>query len=275
LGLLQWIANDAGETSGMRFSARQAAKKILTGGDIVEGDALTNSGTFNIQCNNSISGLGGIIGFAQVANTGTLIKRAGVGTTTVGVPFANAGVFDIASGIVDFTSTSKQTAGTASTTLEQTTTLKATGGNYQVLAGNFYSDGGTVTGTLENVGGTVSAQTAARAPSSLVINGDYIQGAGGTLLVIAALNRTSTMSVDSVGGVGGTTTLNGTVAFDVEPAFLPDATPAGGTAFLRADALVGGFANWVALTPGWTWNGRFHQFEAPIANNTEYDMNIS
>src|SRR5207247_1880924 len=49
-----------------------------------------------------------------MTNTGALMKSAGTGTTTIGLPFSTActnGTFDIKTGTVNFTNTASQTAG--------------------------------------------------------------------------------------------------------------------------------------------------------------------
>lgn len=171
---------DTGATVTMPgTSAATLSRPLLNNGTInftaassamlIDGVAITNSGTFDIQSSQSILVTPGTPPFI---NNGTLRKSSGAGVTQFAAPLANTGTVQVGAGTLNFSGTYTQTAGTTSVlpgaTL-QTTSLSLNGGS---LIGN-----GTIAGTVANH--AVVAPGAS--PGTLTISGDYVQASNGVL----------------------------------------------------------------------------------------------
>jgi hypothetical protein len=65
---------------------------------------------FNIQCDQTFSSSG--FGFESFTSAGTLTKTAGLGTTSIDLPFTNSGTLNAQSGTISFGSLYTQTGGT-------------------------------------------------------------------------------------------------------------------------------------------------------------------
>jgi hypothetical protein len=132
------------------------------------------------------------------APDGRLVKEGG-GTMTSFSAIDVQGRVDVAAGqTFHFHGAYSQSGGT---------TDVASGGVLQAnpaLSGGVLQGGGQVSGNLSNSGGTVRPGTS---PGTLTVNGNYTQGAGGTL----ASEIASASSFDRL-SVSGTATLDGTLA---------------------------------------------------------------
>ena len=75
------------------------------------GALITNHGTWECQSDATMENYGGPTAAFNNGGTGTFKTAAGVGTTTVGIPFTNAGSVQALSGTLLFTNGYPQTAG--------------------------------------------------------------------------------------------------------------------------------------------------------------------
>ncbi|HEX5044289.1 MAG TPA: hypothetical protein VFV75_15390 [Candidatus Polarisedimenticolaceae bacterium] len=155
-------------TSGSTTWAGTGTVRLGSGGNI------QNAGTWDVQGDAALSNFGAAGAFANQSG-GTFRKSAGGGTTTVGVPFTNAGTVRASSGTLQFTSSFIQSAGT---TLLDGGTLSAT--VPLSLQGGSLSGTGTVAASVTSTGGTVAPGQSA---GILLLGGTYTQGAAATLAV--------------------------------------------------------------------------------------------
>ena len=147
-------------------------------------------------------------------NMGTFIKTTGAGTTFMESEFSNTGLTRIESGTLTLARHLPQTAGT----------LRMIGGNLNVnffgqpfqLQGGSLEGPGTITGSVNNTGGTVSPGAS---PGLMTITGNYTQGAGGTLNIELG-GLTPVTEYDQL-DVDGTATLNGTLNTSAINGFVP------------------------------------------------------
>jgi hypothetical protein len=177
---------------------------------VQNGAVLNVNSTLGISEGGSLGNLGG--------SADSLVHVGAAGTLTVGTPartflispkLENAGVVHFESGTANAVAGMTQTGG--STTVDSGAKLVGTVGlNAGLLDGN-----GTLGGPLTNTGGMVSPGTS---PGTLTIEGEYVQGAAGT------------MKVDIAGaapGVGydqllvGSASLAGTLAIVAGEGFAP------------------------------------------------------
>ena len=142
---------------------------------------------------------------------GRLLKQ-GAGTTS------NSGRFDVTGGTLEIAS--GQTFAAANGVRESGgLTSIASGGVLQgsaSLTGGVLRGAGQVTGSVTNTSGTVEPGAS---PGTLTVTGNYTQGAGGTLRTEIAGTAPGTQ-FDRL-SVGGSATLNGTLAIVNAPAFDP------------------------------------------------------
>lgn len=136
------------------------------------------SATFDNESDGEFNAVGalsttGSSGASEFNNAGTF-NRSGAGATTfANVDFNNSGTLDVQAGDIEFEDEFNQTGGTTllnGGAISTTTSLNLAGGG---LAG-----AGNITGTVANLGGTVSAGAS---PGVINILGNYIQGPSGTL----------------------------------------------------------------------------------------------
>jgi len=143
------------------------------------GAVFNNSGSFDLQTDADISATGAPP--RTFNNAGTLTKSAGTGST-IGVDFNNSGTVSVFSGgTLNFTATFGQTAGSTRTCI---TTAPASGLNF--LGGSFLGvppGPCTITGDINNTGGTVVAGDGMSLPVVITLNSTYTQGAGGSFTV--------------------------------------------------------------------------------------------
>ena len=190
--------------SGATVDLGGAASLNAGGGMTVATGSLTvtNGGSLTVADNVNIFSLGG--GTLHVAAGGTLTRSAAGVDGQLGIPVTNQGTIHAAGGIMRFNLGLTQTAGT---TLVDAT-LGVQGGFLVALQGGTLAGNGTVSGEVSNTGGTVAPGTS---PGALTISGDYTQGAGGTLA--EEITGTALSAFDRL-LVGGTATLDGTLAID-------------------------------------------------------------
>jgi hypothetical protein len=177
--------------------------------------AINNSGLFDVRNDSSFInsfGNGGV--FSNLAG-GTFRKSVGVSTTTFsnGFSFSNAGAVEINSNTLQFIDGYTQTAG--STILN---------GGSLVLNNTLQLQGGTlggvanINGNVNNTGGTVAPGLS---PGCLDINGNYTQGAAGTLNIEIG-GATVCTQFDRL-AVSGAATLDGTINVTLINGFNPPA----------------------------------------------------
>ncbi len=202
-----------------------SASRVTTATDT---GAITNqaSGVFNIE--NSTGGLAISASTPPTfTNAGTLTFANGTSTFSFAEPIDNTGSLTVQSGTLTFIGAfSNQGA----VTIEGGATLSVTGATYQQstgttttlgtlssdesvdLAGGILTGTGTIAASLTN-GGTVSPGTASgNTAGTLVVQGDYAQASGGTLLIDLGGIATGTYSQLDV---SGSVNLDGTLAVSV------------------------------------------------------------
>ena len=212
---------------GLNGTLNNAGTLTWTGAGNINFDSgtLTNQtgGLFDIQTDATFADTDGTGTAAFFNNAGTLRKSAGAGTTTFDtVVLSNSNLVEIQTGTLSKTGSS----GTENYTQTAGTTL-LNGGNLSV-AGTFNLQGGelrgagTITGNVNNTGGTVRPGLS---PGCLNINGNYTQGASGVLDI--EIGGTTVCTQFDRLAVSGTATLNGTLNVTLINGF----TPSGGAPF--------------------------------------------
>jgi hypothetical protein len=190
--------------SGASVDLGGAASLNAGGGITVATGSLnvTNGGSLTVADNVNIFSLGG--GTLHVAAGGTLTRSAAGIDGQLGIPVTNQGTIHAAGGTMRFNLGLTQTAGT---TLVDAT-LGVQGGFLVALQGGTLAGNGTVSGEVSNTGGTVAPGAS---PGALTISGNYTQGSAGTLA--EEITGTALSAFDRL-LVGGTATLDGTLAID-------------------------------------------------------------
>jgi hypothetical protein len=200
-------------TSGPSTLSRALANKgtirftAAANGLLVDGVAIHNSGTFDIQSSQPITATPGTPPFA---NSGTLKRSAGATLMQFGVPLTNNGQVQIETGTMQFSDAYVQSSGTttvlAGATL-QTSTLALNSG---ILGGN-----GTVLGAVNNQASVAPGAS----PGTLTIDGNYVQGPSGSLGIQLGGTTAGTQYDQLV--VTGSVTLAGTLNVSVVNGFTP------------------------------------------------------
>jgi len=201
------------------------------------GAAITNNGTWDCQSDAFLTSAGGPGPFTN-GSAATFKKSAGGGTTTLGIPFNNAGSVQALAGLLHFSGGYVQTAG--STTLDggsisSSTTMDIQGG---ALAG-----AGTVTANVTSAGHAVPGLPL----GALDISGNYTQSTAGSLDVSLGGTNGGT-DYDQLLLTGtGVASLGGTLNVDLVNGF----TPTGGDSFtlLTFTSATGAFQS-MSLPPG-------------------------
>ena len=134
----------------------------------------------------------------NLSNQGTLNLNG----TTLSGSLSNGGAFNVG-GAVSVAGGASQTGGTTTVPAAQTLTV---GGPGFALAGGTLSGSGTIVGTVNNTGGTVTPGASA---GILTIDGDYAQGASGAMTVELG-GTTAGTEYDRL-AVTGAASLNGTL----------------------------------------------------------------
>ncbi len=202
------------------------------------GATLNNAGTFDIQTDADVLNTAG---GATLANTGTLRKSAGAGTSVIGSTAAFA-LSNAGGATIDVQSGTLQSAGSFAT---NNGTINVEGGTIFSTAGAALVNAGTLRGTgTVNVGAStltnnsiIAPGTATDTTGTLAITGNLTQGAAGRVDI--ELGGTGAGAFDAV-TVSGTATLDGTLALSTTGGY----APAVGDAFpiLTAGTRTGNFA---------------------------------
>jgi hypothetical protein len=155
---------------------------------------------FDIQNDVSLTNNGGGGAGPFFNNAGTLEKSAGAGTNTIPQDVTNSGTVRVNSGTLRFEGSYLQTGGTTDLNGGNISSLKDI-----VLDGGSVVGTGTVDATIRNNGGIVGP---GHSPGKLTINGNYIQGADGSLNIEIGGNTPGTgydqLVVNGAAAVGGT-----------------------------------------------------------------------
>ncbi len=189
--------------SGASMTGNVAAGQTLSIAGTVHTSSFTNAGTITLDqsLSNPNLNLGG-----TATNTGT-IQTSGAS--------ANSGSVQ---GTID------QTGGSAQVVIPAGTKLNLA--NPLLLKAGKLSGGGTLQGSVNNSGGTV---TPGASPGTLTLSGNYEQGAGGNLAI--EVEGTGAGQFDRL-VVGGNATLAGALALQPTPGFVAAAAPGDSVDFL-------------------------------------------
>jgi hypothetical protein len=199
---IQTAASIMNRTLNVLGTVSDAANNdVQLGGGLV----VASGGTFDITVDKGLTN-----GQAQEAiyNEGLFRKSAGTGTSTIALSFTNdatTATLKVQTGILSFTSTASQSAGTTNifnnTTLATTGTFTVSGGslygagtstirgNLSISAGDFFVGGDGTIGTFNvtnnytQTGGTLHIDIDAKAGTTDVLNVTNAANLGGTLLV--------------------------------------------------------------------------------------------
>lgn len=201
------------------------------------GGALSNQGALRVVASAntpSFANTGTIVldqsGTSPTLNTGTLSN-----TGTIRTSGASANTSSV-NGTVDQTGASAQVIVPTGTKLSLNSPL--------LLKAGKLSGGGTLQGSVNNSGGTVSPGDS---PGTLTVSGNYAQGAGGRLEVEIA--GTGAGQFDQL-AIGGSATLDGVLALQPTPAYVAAATPGDSVALLTyGGTRTGAFASTTATPP--------------------------
>jgi RHS repeat-associated protein len=177
---------------------------------------INNLGTWDDMIDGSIVGS---LSVGTFVNSGTFVKSAGSGTTTVGIPFTNSGIVDVRSGTLNVGvsgATYTQTAGITSLTGGAFTSFT----NISILGG-LLAGTGTVTGPVV-VGGT-GALAPGFSPGALSLVGDYAQQAPDGSFNVEIGGTTPGLDFDRVdiSGAGSAATLAGKLNVSLVNSFTP------------------------------------------------------
>jgi hypothetical protein len=171
----------------------------------------TSGSIFDVQNNSSFANAGG--GAVAINNAGTFRKSAGSGVTSCSQPiFNNSGSVELLAGTFAVDTSYTQTGGQ---TLLNGGSLSLSGPAFHLQSGELRG-AGTITGTVNNTGGTVRPGLSA---GTLNITGNYTQGANAALEVELGGYSAGTQ-FDRL-TVGGTATLGGRVHATIINGFLP------------------------------------------------------
>ncbi len=177
------------------------------------GALIHNTGTWNAQSDTDLNA--GLGGGASFDNDGTFRKTAGALTTTMSVPFSNSVAVRASSGVLRFTSSYTQTAGTTlldGGAIGTTSVLSIQGGTLQGF--------GTIAGDVATSGETFPGLS----PGTLTVAGDYSQTAAGLFDVeLGGLVPGTQHDRLDVTGPGNLATLAGTLRVSLTSGFIPSA----------------------------------------------------
>ncbi len=183
---------------------------------LADATALTVGAGATFNLNNFDETIGSLAGAGNVTlGTGTLTAGGDNSSTTFsGVVSGTGGLTKTGTGTLTLSGNNTYTGGT--TLQSGGLALNGTLASAVAVNGGTLSGTGTVTGNLNNTGGTVSPGPGI---GTLTVNGNFVQGAGGTLGV--ALNAAGQSGLLNV---TGTSTLNGLVNLQPQPGNYVDGT---------------------------------------------------
>ncbi|HMD97692.1 MAG TPA: hypothetical protein VKM93_10240 [Terriglobia bacterium] len=211
-------------------------------------NSVSVSGNSNNSAGASVtmSGTKGSLAATLAFINGGKVTLSGVGDTLSAASFTNTGNVSIGQGqfggppetvTVGAAGTYTQTAAGASTTVDGALIA----GSVSIQAGALLGAGTIVAannGTVTNSGGKVEPGSPAGNPGTLTMDGNYKQGAGGTLTIDLAGIAPGQFGVLNVSGLA---TLDGTVDFTAVNGFTPD--PGDDFTFLFFGTKSGNFAS--------------------------------
>lgn len=137
-------------------------------------------------------------GSGTFVNEGAFIKNGGTGNATIGTSFTNSGSVQLDSGTLALSGSSTHT-GTASISVNAGTTLAFSAGTHTINAGAVVT--GAAGSAITASGGTATFNAAINSA------GELSASSSGTLIVNATAN-VGTLSVNSLGSLGGTGIIN-------------------------------------------------------------------
>ena len=256
IGNFLWAGGSITGTGGL---TNQSSQFTISGngGQTLNG-TLKNSGTIAqvangvLSLSSTVNNLAGAVynlqgsctinGHGTINNAGSFLKSSGTATANIYSYFNNTGTVEVDAGTLSFASSFIQTAG--STNLNGGSLTFS--GSAQILGGEILGSG-TINGSIVNSGGLLSP---GHSPGSLILNGNYTEGAAGALLIeLGGLGSGQFDYLD----VDGTDSLGGTL----EIAFLGGYHPALGDTFHFMDfnSRSGQFATIEVLgSPGYQFN---------------------
>ena len=190
------------------------------------GSVINNTGTWDSQTDN-VAIVNNYGGAATFNNSGTFKKSAGVGITTISIPFNNTGTVDVQSGTISLTGGGSNT--TALTVSGASATLLFGAGVFNLNAGTAVSGPGTV---RLNSTGTLSINSPVSIPASTTFTflAGTLAGAGafttngtfnwsGGLMTGAAITTVNgPLNLSGLPGINGNRTLNNTSTCNWTPA---------------------------------------------------------
>ena len=164
--------------------ANAGTANVSGAGDLVlnNGATIANSGTLDFQTNAGVQHVSG--GTPTFTNSGTLRKSAGAGVTAIGI-----------TNPLNFTNATTGTVHVLSGTVRVNGGFAANSGTIRVDTGTTFSTNGAAlanngslrgTGTIDLSGATLTNNgtvSPGASPGTMVINGNYVQGPNGTLLI--------------------------------------------------------------------------------------------
>ena len=168
----------------------------------------------------------------QFNNSGTIIKSAGSGISSIDVPIINDGIVEIVTGTFRaedaFTQNSGELRIPAGTTLHMLS-------NECQLDGGLVLGAGNITGNVVNNGATIQPGSSA---GTLAISGNYTQGVSGSLSI--EVGGTGQGTDHDLLSIGGTASLNGALQLARIDDFVPQSTDV--FTFLTAGTVSGAFS---------------------------------
>jgi hypothetical protein len=220
------------------FGGSSDSNGINVSGTVDVGSTLTFDGNDSVHGNINATGVSALI---HVLSGGSLIRDTDGGIQTISPVVDNDGSIEVKTGTLAVGGLTQ-----ASGTTQVDASAGVTGA--VTINGGTLRGAGDLGGPVANAGGTVAPGTS---PGILTIDGDYTQSAGATLKADIAGTTVGT-GYDRL-AVGGTATLDGTLAIVNDPAF----DPALSDAFVVLTAAGGRLGQFSALT-GATVQGKVY-----------------
>lgn len=196
---------EIGSISGKGISAatlRNRGEAAWSAGNISLGDGavFSNEGVLRCTGNNSLAFAGGAI--PRLDNSGTIEKTVGIGTTTFGLPFNNAGTVRASSGVIQFNGVYSQSAGA----------MTLAGGGFSAgptmsFTGGVINGSGNIAANVTSAGAAVDAGAVVGNVGVISITGTYTQSGSGVLdvdVVSADANGADRLTMGGIAMLGGT-----------------------------------------------------------------------
>jgi hypothetical protein len=220
------------------FDTSGAELTISGDGDIdfANGAALKIGGVATLSAATSFTNGGGALSSVEVL-AGAVLTKSGGGIVTFDVPFSTSGEVRFEGGSVNFSSTFQMNDGEV--------TLVGGGVSFSdpaELVGGLFTGAGSIDGSLNNTGATVSPGSSAI--GQFILSGSYTQGAGGVLEM--GLASGASVPLNDQITVGTSASLDGHVAVTYSGFF-----PAGGfsASLINGGAISGTFGSEAVSSP--------------------------